>query len=328
MIFILSLLISLINAEKNIDQKQIFQEEESQQVEIWKQVVAGAIAGMIEIVCTYPLDIVKTRSMMATKKKESIIKVLRQMIAREGILGCWSGVTSPLLCALPWRATKFMSFSQFKRLLSFIFGNASSMNIYYNLFAGIAVGITESIIITPFEVVKIAMMSDQCRIEREFRNSWDCASKIYKKEGPKGFFRGYTATCYRQILFSTTYFVVYFCGKAYFVPQFLLPALFFWRSTSFDHESSVCHFLSGLIAGIAGSIANNPFDVIKTRIQKRMMGNSIHNAKYSNPIQGILHVYSLEGVNALYSGLKAKILRVGPGAAINFLVYEQLLIKL
>jgi solute carrier family 25 2-oxodicarboxylate transporter 21 len=281
----------------------------------WKQVIAGMIAGELEVFLTYPLDVIKTKSMLGSNTSLSLIQVIKQ----QGIIGCYRGVSLPLLSALPWRATKLMSFSQFKLLLTG--GHAQNATLIHNMIAGIGVGITESVILTPFEVVKVSIIADQFRLEKLYKGTMDCIQKIYKSEGMIGFMRGYEATCYRQILFSTTYFITYLYCKEYFVPVYVLPALLLDPSTSHNMN----HLISGLFAGITGSIMNTPMDVVKTRIQNERLGNTMQSTKIISPIQYIIKIYKTKGLSALYAGVIPKIVRVGPGAAINFVVYEFLM---
>jgi len=46
--------------------------------------VAGAIAGISEILTFYPLDVVKTRMQLSTGKSEGLVGSFRKIIAEEG----------------------------------------------------------------------------------------------------------------------------------------------------------------------------------------------------------------------------------------------------
>lgn len=56
-----------------------------------------------------------------------------------------------------------MSFYQLSKVLVNITGSARA-TILHHFLAGLGVGVIESLILTPFEVVKISIMSDQLRI--------------------------------------------------------------------------------------------------------------------------------------------------------------------
>lgn len=187
-----------------------------------------------------------------------------------------------------------MSFYQLTKLLltiALVTGLGEPSSILVHLLAGIGVGLIESLILTPFEVVKISIMSDQLRIEKVYRGEWDCWQKIYRSEGVRGFYRGYVATSYRQVVFSSVYFVVY---------QWLRPVLLL----RFLGWNQACYFISGLCAGILGSVANNPFDVVKTRVQNDAFVNPVNYTQSSStstmrtvvaPLRSLRNIYQVEG---------------------------------
>lgn len=79
-------------------------------------------------------------------------------------------------------------------------------------------------------------------------------------------------------------------------------------------------FMIGLCSGVFASCINIPFDVAKSRIQgPQPVPGEI---KYRTCFATIAMVYREEGFFALYKGLLPKVLRLGPGGAIMFLVYE------
>jgi solute carrier family 25 (mitochondrial 2-oxodicarboxylate transporter), member 21 len=72
------------------------------------------------------------------------------------------------------------------------------------------------------------------------------------------------------------------------------------------------------LAGIFGTILNTPFDVIKTRVQ-----NS-NNSKPNWVFKEFYSVLKNEGFFALYKGFVPKVLRLGPGGGILYLVYNKI----
>ncbi|KAG5733157.1 hypothetical protein E4T56_gene18758, partial [Termitomyces sp. T112] len=70
--------------------------------------VAGAIAGVSEILTFYPLDVVKTRMQLETgKSKHGLVGTLRAIIREEGVGRLYRGLVPPLLLEAPKRAVKF-----------------------------------------------------------------------------------------------------------------------------------------------------------------------------------------------------------------------------
>jgi len=80
--------------------------------------------------------------------------------------------------------------------------------------------------------------------------------------------------------------------------------------------------LIGLISGAMGPLSNAPIDTIKTRLQ-RMPAEPGQSA-----IQRITKItsdmFKQEGSKAFYKGITPRIMRVAPGQAVTFTVYEYL----
>jgi hypothetical protein len=106
--------------------------------------------------------------------------------------------------------------------------------------------------------------------------------------------------------------------------------------------------MAGFIAGSAAGIVNNPFDILKSRQQvaaSAALPNHLlaqdylrqHHSSLSDNgtskrwiiwkskngvIYNLVSLIKTEGLISLTRGLSAKLLRLGPGSAIIFVVYE------
>ncbi|XP_067931951.1 mitochondrial S-adenosylmethionine carrier protein-like [Watersipora subatra] len=70
------------------------------EIEPWKSAVSGAIAGSVAASLTTPLDVAKTRIMLAQERvgnSEGIWKVLSNIYHTEGVQGLWAGVLPRVL---------------------------------------------------------------------------------------------------------------------------------------------------------------------------------------------------------------------------------------
>ncbi|CAE1295815.1 SLC25A21 [Acanthosepion pharaonis] len=136
------------------------------------------------------------------------------------------------------------------------------------------------------------------------------AREILKKDGfgNKGLNKGLTSTLGRHGVFNMIYFSFYHNIKN------ILP----------EKEDKTVDFLQrftiGFLSGVIGSCTNIPFDVAKSRIQGPQPEAGV--IKYKTCFQTIKLIYKEEGYLALYKGLVPKVLRLGPGAAIMMIVYE------
>ena len=76
-------------------------------------------------------------------------------------------------------------------------------------------------------------------------------------------------------------------------------------------------FIGGMTAGIFSTLGNQPFDVLKTRLQ------GIHaKEQYSSTWDCICKTYMTEGVSGFYKGIIPRLTRVIPGQGIIFMFFE------
>lgn len=77
---------------------------------------------------------------------------------------------------------------------------------------------------------------------------------------------------------------------------------------------------SGFVAACIGPILNNPFDVVKTRMQAA--SKSGHG--YNGFVDCLASVARTEGILALWKGLIPRLARTPPGQAIVWAVSDQI----
>ncbi|XP_064108216.1 mitochondrial 2-oxodicarboxylate carrier-like isoform X2 [Macrobrachium nipponense] len=254
--------------------------------------VAGGSAGFTEICIMHPLDVVKTRFQIQTTGNPSdphyytsVYDCIRKMARNEGILSLYKGVLPPVLVETPKRAVKTF------------------------FLAGLGSGTTEAILVNPFEVVKVAQQANRAQ-HKVAPGTFAVAREIIKTQGLgfRGLNKGVTATIGRNGLFNCVYF-----GLFHSVNTRITQPQEKW-------QQNLQKFFIGLVAGILGCLVNIPFDVAKSRIQGPQPTPG--QIKYRSTFGSIATVYKEEGFLALYKGLVPKVLRLGPGAGIMMIVYE------
>lgn len=282
-------------------------------IPVWKdcifQISAGGIAGFLEICAMYPLDVVKTRFQVQKGKSQytSIADCFGKTIRNEGFFAIYKGILPPILAETPKRACKFFTFEQYKNL--FTFGPKPTASTF--AFAGLCAGLTEALIVNPFEVVKVRLQTDTQRFNLQ-QSTFATAKMIYKEGGfgLNGLNRGLTSTLGRHGVWNLIYFGLYHNIKVY-IPK-----------ANSKLEDYTYRSIAGFAAGSIASTINIPWDVAKSRIQAHLPPNT--ERKYKTCIQTILLVYKEEGFKALFKGLVPKILRFGPGGALMIVSYEEI----
>ncbi|XP_043285091.1 mitochondrial 2-oxodicarboxylate carrier [Venturia canescens] len=275
------------------------------------QIGAGGSAGFVEVCIMHPMDLVKTRFQLQVKPSmgfdphyyTGIRDCMMKMYRSEGLGAFWKGIVPPIIVETPKRAVKFFTFEQYKQF--FLFGADSPTPLTFAL-AGFCAGVTEGILVNPFEVIKVQLQSNRKQV-KESPSTLAVTREIVRNKGLglNGLNKGLSATVMRNGVFNCFYFGFYHSVKG-FIPANKDPWLEFFTKVAI-----------GFTAGTAASCLNIPFDVAKSRIQGPQ--GTIH---YNGTITTLSIVYQREGFTALYKGLLPKVLRLGPGGAIMLVVYD------
>ncbi|KAG7813145.1 hypothetical protein KL921_000691 [Ogataea angusta] len=274
------------------------------------QFLAGAIAGVSEILVMYPLDVVKTRIQLQVGtggkgEYTGIIDCLTKIVKNEGPSRLYRGITAPILMEAPKRATKFAANDEWGKVYKRAFG-VSQMTQPLAILTGATAGATESFVVVPFELVKIRLQDKTSK----YNGMGDVVRQIIKKEGVLALYNGLEATMWRHIVWNAGYFGVIFQVRS-LLPEAKNPT----QQTTND-------LISGAIGGTVGTLLNTPFDVVKSRIQNTPIVEGVVR-KYNWTLPSLALVMKEEGFSALYKGFLPKVLRLGPGGGILLVVFTQ-----
>lgn len=173
-----------------------------------------------------------------------------------------------------------------------------------SILTGMSAGATESIIVTPFEGVKIRLQDPTAK----YNGSIDVIKKVLASSGPLGLYRGMEATFWRHVLWNGGYF-----GCIHSVRTILPKA-------ESKGETLRNNFIAGSIGGFVGTTLNTPADVYKSRAQALPAGERI-----GWTVVELAKIAKSEGVGALYKGFTPKVLRLAPGGGVLLLVVDQVL---
>lgn len=277
--------------------------------------VAGGVAGLFEALCCHPLDTIKVRMQLYRKsgqKPPGFFKTGVNIVQKETFLSLYKGLGAVVLGIVPKMGIRFQSYEFYRGLLRGPDGQISTGNTFL---AGVGAGVTEAVlVVNPMEVVKIRLqaqhhsMADPLDVPK-YRNALHAAYVIVKEEGFGALYRGVSLTAARQASNQGVNFTVYSKLKEYLQERQQMEILPAWETS-----------LIGLVSGALGPLSNAPLDTIKTRLQK---------TTYASNESGWVRIVKIgrqlvkeEGVHALYKGITPRIMRVAPGQAVTFTVYE------
>ncbi|KAI4520246.1 mitochondrial carrier [Schizophyllum commune Tattone D] len=284
-------------------------------------VTAGGIAGACEALACQPLDTIKVRMQLSRSgrapgtKPRGFFATGAYIVKRETPLALYKGLGAVLSGIVPKMAIRFASFETYKGWLADKeTGKTATRNIFL---AGLAAGTTEAVaVVTPMEVVKIRLQAQMHSLadpleQPRYRNAGHAVYTIVREEGFSALYRGVSLTALRQATNQGANFTAYQEIKK----------LAHQYQPDLKDLPSYQHMIIGLISGAMGPFSNAPIDTIKTRLQKAPATPNI------SALQRIMVIASdmwkQEGVRSFYKGITPRVLRVAPGQAVVFAVYEK-----
>jgi len=266
--------------------------------------LAGASAGSVEALVTYPSDFVKTRSQFGGAAKEGPIDVIKNTLRTKGFFGLYSGATALIIGNGVKSAVRFTTYDHIKHLLEDENGKLTPGR---NVLAGLGAGTCEAIIaVTPSETIKTKMVQDAKRPDPQYRGLVHGVGQIIKNEGISGVYRGLFPVIMKQGTNSAVRFTSYQTLK-----QFIQG----------DHPdkrlSGTTTFAIGGVAGLITTYASQPFDTIKTRMQSLEAKTA-----YRNTFHCAYRILTEDGVLRFWAGTTPRLVRLILAGGIQFSTYE------
>ena len=285
--------------------------------------IAGGGAGMMEAMICHPLDTIKVRMQLSRSarrpgaKRKGFVVTGRDIMAKESFLALYKGLGAVLSGIVPKMAIRFTSYEWYKQMLANEKGVVTSGGTFI---AGLGAGVTEAVaVVCPMEVVKIRMqgqyhsLSDPLDVPK-YRSAPHALLTILREEGVGAIYRGVALTAVRQGSNQAVNFTAYtelkeLLQKAQ--PQYEGKNLPGYQTT-----------VIGLISGAMGPFSNAPIDTIKTRLQKTPAEPG--QTAFGRVTLIAKDMFRQEGARAFYKGITPRVMRVAPGQAVTFTVYEYL----
>ncbi|XP_025928013.1 kidney mitochondrial carrier protein 1 isoform X1 [Apteryx rowi] len=280
----------------------------------WKPFIYGGLASITAECGTFPIDLTKTRLQVQGQVNDAKYKEIRyrgmvhalvRICKEEGLKALYSGIAPAMLRQASYGTIKIGTYQSLKRM---IVERPEDETLMINVLCGVLSGVISSSIANPTDVLKIRMQAQGSMIQGGMMGNF---IQIYQKEGTKGLWKGVSLTAQRAAIVVGVELPVYDLTKKHIIVS------------GFMGDTVYTHFLSSFTCGLAGAIASNPVDVVRTRMMNQSQRNGTHSS-YKGTLNCLLQTWKNEGFFALYKGFWPNWLRLGPWNIIFFLTYEQL----
>ncbi|KAI0352775.1 solute carrier family 25 member 38 [Trametes cingulata] len=307
-----------------------------------QHLLSGALSGFASTIILQPFDLLKTRIQQPdhlNKLKHSplspqstlIFRTARDIVQSNGVLGLWRGTTASLLRNVPGVALYFTGLNQFRAFLAtspyFAPLRASSASSYSsstlpkltpqgNLLAGAVTRVAVGIILNPFSVLKARYESSYYSY-----NSLPGAFMGIIRSGPSEVFRGAIASSLRDAPYAGIFVVFYEHIKTTLSNAVSSAPNAAGIPIPFSTSAAV-NSLSAASAGALATLATQPFDVLKTKMQVRS------ETKYRGLLSTVAAVWKQRGLPGFFDGATLRMSRKIFSSAIGWAVYEGVLIAM
>lgn len=252
-----------------------------------------------------------------------VTSALAKIWREEGIKGMFRGNGINCLRIMPYSATQFASYEQFKKL--FTNNGQVPLETPLRLTAGALAGVCSVVATYPLDLVRsrLSIISASIGNSATMQTSGASAAllaqrelgvvgmtmKVFREEGGlRGLYRGIGPTAAGVAPYVGLNFTFYELFKVYFTPPDRPPST--WRKLS-----------CGATAGAISQTLTYPLDVLRRKMQVTGMTDKV-DFKYNNSFDAIRLIVRSEGVRGLYTGLTVNLLKVSPSMAISFVSYE------
>lgn len=264
--------------------------------------LSGGMAGLIGKLIICPIDKVKIllqtqnyrtslnlrdNSNNNANKYKELYYYLKKDIKNNGVSSLWVG--------------NMTNISRYMTNQAFNFGIKGQIEKRINnkLLCGGITGILSSIILFPFDLVKIKLVTDK---DKKYKNFFDCINKTQKENGFKGLFNGLGISMLGNFCYRGLYFGLFDLGNKYLLNNYKINNIYLKK------------YLMAQGVSLLSETITYPIDTIR---KKRILNNK----KDKNIKNCIKNIYKQNGISGFYNGILINSLRT-VGSSFVLLSFE------
>lgn len=168
-----------------------------------RRLMSGALAGMTATALTHPLDTVRLRLALPTNTYTGMTNALVTISRTEGVVALYKGLAPTLVGIAPYAALNFACYDLSKHW--FYGGSDRKQSTVSNLAIGALSGTFAATVCYPLDTIRRRMQMQG----QMYRGQLDAFATIWRQEGIRGFYRGWTANTLKVVPQNSIRFVSY-----------------------------------------------------------------------------------------------------------------------
>ncbi|XVE63506.1 hypothetical protein DITRI_Ditri07aG0025700 [Diplodiscus trichospermus] len=180
--------------------------------------VAGACAGVSSTLCTYPLELVKTRLTIEKNMYDGIVDAFFKILQKEGPAELYRGLAPSLIGVIPYAATNYFAYDTLRKAYRKVFKEEKIGNIETLLIGSLAGAISSSATF-PLEVARKHMQVGALNGRQVYKNVLHALSSILEQEGIQGLYKGLGPSCMKLVPAAGISFMCYEACKRILVEK-------------------------------------------------------------------------------------------------------------
>jgi len=213
---------------------QLQQMNDGKPISFLQKTLSGMSSGAIAVCIGTPVDVALVRlqadSMSPVEQRQNyknVVDTLMRTASQEGFGALYQGIAPNILRGMAMNVGMLACYDQAKEGIAVLLGDPltnGQPQLATKLLSSATAGFTAALFSLPFDLMKSRLMNqriDPKTGKMPYSGLADCAMQIFKKEGPTGFYNGFTAYYGRCaphamiILLSTEYITASYRSMMY-----------------------------------------------------------------------------------------------------------------
>ncbi|KAH1244800.1 Adenine nucleotide transporter BT1, chloroplastic/mitochondrial [Glycine max] len=181
---------------------------EQSKIPIPASLIAGACAGVSSTICTYPLELVKTRLTVQSDVYHGLLHAFVKIIREEGPAQLYRGLAASLIGVVPYAATNYYAYDTLRKAYQ-KFSKQKKVGNIETLLIGSAAGAFSSSATFPLEVARKQMQLGALSGRQVYKDVFHALACIFEQEGIHGLYRGLAPSCMKLVPAAGISFMCY-----------------------------------------------------------------------------------------------------------------------